>query len=96
MSERDLRKWKNLRSSCGTACDPSFCVKTCRRLPLNRVTIARLIRCVLQSKCALSLISLSGETEETFDALVHSDAVSVDFWLKKFAGDAELVEGKKK
>ena len=41
-------------------------------------------------------ITLTNETEETFDALVRSDAVSVDFWLKKFAGDAELVEGKKK
>lgn len=41
-------------------------------------------------------IELSNETEETFDALVQSDAVSVDFWLKKFAGDAELVGERKK
>ena len=37
-------------------------------------------------------VEFSNETEETFDALVQSDAVSIDFWLKKYTGDAELVE----
>ena len=37
-------------------------------------------------------IMLSNDTGETFDALVQSDAASIDFWLKKYAGDAELVE----
>ena len=40
-------------------------------------------------------IELSNDTGETFDALVQSDAVSIDFWLKKYAGDAELVEEQK-
>ena len=37
-------------------------------------------------------VVLSNETDETFDALVQSDPVSIDFWLKKYTGDALLIE----